>query len=105
MPGRRIVSGSLDYSLGQIDSKLGSIEKTLAEDRMSDAQFRTWIRGRVDSIEQRLSELEATEKVNAGKRSVYHKVWITIQFFLGLVGGSLAVILERWLLGGSPTRP
>lgn len=84
---------SIDYSLGQIDTKLAVISQTLAEDRMSDAQFRTWVRERIEKLEKQ--DVEAT-----GRAKAYGTIWGFVQLAIGAVGGIVAAYVERWLHGG-----
>lgn len=84
---------NIDYSLGQIDTKLTVITQTLQEDRLSDAQFRTWVREKIEHLEKQANMAE-------GQARTWRTVWGFVQFALGLVGGSIAVLVERWLHGG-----
>ena len=86
---------NIDYSLGQIDTKLTVITQTLQEDRLSDAQFRTWVREKIEHLDKRANQAE-------GQAQTWRTVWGFIQFALGLVGGTIAVLIERWMNGAKP---
>lgn len=80
---------NIDYALGQIDTKLAVISQTLGEDRLSDAQFRTWVRERIEKLEKDANNA-------AGAAQAWRALWGFIQFAIGLVGGSVVVLIERW---------
>lgn len=84
---------NIDYALGQIDSQLRVIAQTLSEDRLSDAQFRTWVR-------EKIEKLERQAHLNEGKAQTWRSVWAFIQFGIGLIGGSVVVLIERMIHGG-----
>lgn len=84
---------NIDYSLGQIDTKLQVIAQTLSEDRLSDAQFRTWVRDKIE-------KLEAQSNSAAGQAQTWRSVWGFVQLAIGAVGGILAASFERWLHKG-----
>lgn len=89
---------SIDYALGQIDTKLQVITQTLQEDRLSDAHFRTWVREKIEKLETQANRAE-------GKAQAWRTVWGFIQFAIGLVGGSVAILIERVIHVGGPTHP
>jgi hypothetical protein len=86
---------SIDYALGQIDTKLTIISTTLSEDRLSDAQFRTWVREKIEKLEKDANTAE-------GNAQAWRALWGFIQFAIGLVGGSVVVLIERWFHSGAP---
>lgn len=79
---------NVDYSLGQIDTKLAIISQTLSEDRLSDAQFRTWVREKIEVLEKRAH-------VDDGRSQTWKVVLAMLQVGLGLIGGIAGVLLER----------
>lgn len=96
------VGGTIDYALGQIDTKLATITQTLAEDRLSDAQFRTWVRDQMEKMDGRIDHLESAEDRVKGRNEAYGFVAKAMQFVAGAFGGALAIVLERLLFGGHP---
>lgn len=84
---------NIDYALGQIDTKLQVIAQTLGEDRLSDAQFRTWVRDKIERLEGQANTAEGTAQA-------WRALWGFVQFAIGLVGGSVVVLIERWFHKG-----
>lgn len=91
-PRRTPEPPNVDYALGQIDSKLAMITQTLSEDRLSDAQFRTWVRDKIE-------KLEGQAHSNDGKAQTWKSVWAMVQLAIGAVGGIAAALVERWMHG------
>lgn len=97
-PQRTGGSSNIDYSLGQIDTKLQVIQQTLQEDRLSDAHFRTWVREKIEHLEKQANTAE-------GKAQTWRSVWGFVQLAIGAIGGVLASLFERWLHSGGGGPP
>lgn len=115
-PPRRAGETNVDYALGQIDTKLGSITQTLGEDRLSDAQFRTWVREQTEEQNDRLGKVEAqvhgmSDKLTdalprirtledraieaLGSARTWQVVGKLGQALAGAIGGLIALLVER----------
>jgi len=116
--------GNVSFMLGQLKQGMETIIKTLSEDRTAAAQYRTDIRNEIAALRtdylKALSDLQAVKeklermepKVEAmeqkhdreeGARTFAMSAGSLLgkfaQLILGAVGGSLAVVIERWLRG------
>lgn len=115
-PPRRAGETNSDYALGQIDAKLGTITQTLSEDRLSDAQFRTWVREQTEDQNVRLGKVETQvhglgEKITdvmprvrtledraieaLGSARAWKIMGKLGQAAAGAIGGLVALVLER----------
>jgi hypothetical protein len=116
--------GNVSFMLGQLKQGMETILKTLGEDRLASAQYRTDIRNeiaglrkeyhdvssdltivkeKIEKIEPKVEALEQKHDREEGARSFAVSAGSALgkfaQLILGAVGGSLAVVVERWLRG------
>lgn len=111
----------VSYALGGIQQALDTITRTLSEDRMASAQYRTDIRKEIgtqrDAINAIGSELSLAKKDigdmkpkvdSLDQRALMSKGAANFAIILGKfahvisagIGGIFAVLIERWLFGG-----
>jgi hypothetical protein len=95
--------GRILIMLGALSKASDMIIQTLSEDRTAAATYRTEIRNEIASLRTRIEAMEQKHDREEGARSFAKSAGSLVgkfaQLILGAVGGSLAVVIERWLRG------
>jgi hypothetical protein len=113
-------SHDVSYELGGINKQLETITRTLSENRLADAQYRTGIRAEMavqrDAISAVANDMTLAKNAIADmrptvesleQRALMSKGAANLAIILGkfahvisaALGGVVAVLLERWLRG------